>query len=983
MITNTELTSLFMQSTVSDAMADYRRSVADADYPHWDAVVLTASNAAQAEGYQKQLEYRKDRLPGSTAFFVVPDLGDKRVGSAGSTLSVIRRLKQEYGSFADKKILVIHAGGNSSRCPQYSAVGKLFAPFPAELDGHPATLFDSFMVTLAGMPGRMKNGMLLLSGDVALLFNPLMCDFGDADAAVISFREDVETGKDHGVYIKNSETGNVKSFLHKKPVEELRAMGAVDGQDTVAIDTGAIWLSPAVLNSLYTLIDTDEKYNALVNDQVRLSLYSDIAYCLAEDSTRAAFQKETPEGTFCPELSAARDVLWQAIGGYTMKLLTLSPAKFLHFGAIPEIMAFVNHGVAGYADLGWARQVCSAMPDDTAAAYNAVVASDAVVGEGSYIEVCDVHSGAVVGKNAYVSYMTLQANDVIPNNVLVHGLKLRDGVFVCRIMGVNDNPKKDKLFGIALDELSQKLVADLGADLWNAPLYPVCATIHDALRAALNLYALCTGNGDLGAWQQANKVSLCAGFNLADAQSIIDFGDRLSQIVTMENLGRQIRAGVPVNEIQGDFARLTAHQETWLRDTLSRMDLSDAADFSHAFRLQYYLGILYHNDALVADCFRTIADGVVNHSSYQPPIEKEKKILLDGAETYLPLRVNWGGGWTDTCPYCLEQGGIVLNAAVTINGEDPVQVEILKTEKKTVSFVLWDMDARGEFDTIEPLQKTGDPFDSFALPKACLLACGIIPRSGGNLQELLTEYGGGFEIRSGVKNIPKGSGLGTSSILAAAMVSAFYWFFGIAPGDDVVIRTVLAVEQIMSTGGGWQDQVGGLVPGIKLISSGSGFDQELTVQSVKVPAAAMQELSERFAIIYTGQRRLARNLLRDVVGRYIGNVPDSVFAHNEIKNVALRMRDALVEGNIDEFARLMDYHWELLGKIDSGITNSLIDTIFTSIADLIDARMCCGAGGGGFLQVILKKGVSHAQVHERLKQVFGDFPVDVWTCSFG
>lgn len=93
------------------------------------------------------------------------------------------------------------------------------------------------------------------------------------------------------------------------------------------------------------------------------------------------------------------------------------------------------------------------------------------------------------------------------------------------------------------------------------------------------------------------------------------------------------------------------------------------------------------------------------------------------------------------------------------------------------------------------------------------------------------------------------------------------------------------------------------------------------------------------------------------------------------------MRFELERGNIDEFAALLDYHWELSRKVDAGSTNTLIDQIFLSIEDLIDARMVCGAGGGGFLQVILKKGITKEDVHKRLKDVFQDNPVDVWDCE--
>lgn len=185
----------------------------------------------------------------------------------------------------------------------------------------------------------------------------------------------------------------------------------------------------------------------------------------------------------------------------------------------------------------------------------------------------------------------------------------------------------------------------------------------------------------------------------------------------------------------------------------------------------------------------------------------------------------------------------------------------------------------------------------------------------------------------------------------------------------------------MSTGGGWQDQVGGVTNGIKYITSTPGLNQQIKVQHIELKPETRQELNERFCLIYTGQRRLARNLLRDVVGRYVGNEPDSLFALNEIQKVAALMRFELERGNIDEFARLLNYHWELSQKVDAGSTNTLIDQIFLSIEDLIDAKMVCGAGGGGFLQVILKKGVSRNQVHSRLKEVFQDNPVDVWECE--
>ena len=86
-----------------------------------------------------------------------------------------------------------------------------------------------------------------------------------------------------------------------------------------------------------------------------------------------------------------------------------------------------------------------------------------------------------------------------------------------------------------------------------------------------------------------------------------------------------------------------------------------------------------------------------------------------------------------------------------------------------------------------------------------------------------------------------------------------------------------------------------------------------------------------------------------LIGRYVGNEPDSLFALEEIQKTAALMRFELERGNVDGFASLLDYHWELSKKVDAGSSNTLIEQIFSSIEELIDGKLVCGAGGGGFL----------------------------------
>lgn len=190
------LTSLFLSQSYQDTWDDYNRSISSETFPVWDYIILTASDNNQAEGYYRQIEERKEFLPSRTHFAVIPDESGVRVGSGGATLSVLKYIYEREGTFNGIRTLVIHSGGDSKRVPTYSALGKLFSPVPHKLpNGRSSTLFDEFIIAMSSIPARIREGMLLLSGDVLLLFNPLQIDFSGNGAAAISFKEHVETGK--------------------------------------------------------------------------------------------------------------------------------------------------------------------------------------------------------------------------------------------------------------------------------------------------------------------------------------------------------------------------------------------------------------------------------------------------------------------------------------------------------------------------------------------------------------------------------------------------------------------------------------------------------------------------------------------------------------------------------------------------------------------------------------------------------------------
>ncbi|MGN0334370.1 MAG: L-fucokinase [Lachnospiraceae bacterium] len=1000
-----KLKNLFLNQSYEDAWTEYEKSLKKRFFIHWDYVILTASNEDQAKAFEAQIRFRKEQklLPEQTVYAVLPDPDGKRVGSGGATFHVMKYIREHSDSadcFKDKRILVIHSGGDSKRVPQYSACGKLFSPVPRELpDGRRSTLFDEFIISMSGMPSRFKEGMLILSGDVLLLFNPLQIDFQFHGAAAISIKEHVETGKNHGVFLGN-EKGYVKRFLHKMSVEALKEAGAVNAQENVDIDTGAIMLDPALLNAMLALVCTDGridavKFDRFVNEKARISFYGDFLYPLASDATLEQYLKEKPEGSYCTELEECRKVLWEVLRPFSLRLLCLSPAQFIHFGTTRELLELVTEGVEDYEFLNWKKQVFGVEGNGGSCAYsNSYIQEGAVVSERSYIEDSYLYGNTRIEEQCVISGVTLKDKQV-PAGVTLHGLKLRNGKFVVRIYGTFDNPKgflRDcaPVLGTTMDRLVTKLKLTeeelWGTQepyLWFAKLYPVCDSIEEAVCEALQLYEVLNGRAEVsGDYQTRERMSLFESFNEADTTQMIAWQANLENKIRVSRCLKAIEERRTIEE-----ARHMAFGHKKVTDKQLKMlrDIAETAEFGTRMRIYYYLSKMTENalsEELENECFsyicKTLYDAVVSGLD----CEKEYHITKEKVTVELPVRVNFGGGWSDTPPYCNEHGGTVLNAAVSLNGQLPIIVEVKRIDTPAVVLASTDLGAEAEFTDGAELQNCNDPFDNFALHKAALIACGIIPGEGAfDLKELTDRIGGGLYLSTAVRGIPKGSGLGTSSILAGACVKGIFEFIGKEISENELYGRVLCMEQIMSTGGGWQDQVGGLTGGIKLVHTVPGLNQEIQVDHLVIPEAAKKELQERFALIYTGQRRLARNLLREVVGGYIGSNKNSIEVLYEIQKQAVLMKFELEKGNVDAFAKLLDEHWELSKRLDGGCTNTCIDQIFFSVEDLLAAKMICGAGGGGFLQVILKKGVTKEDLRARIRSVFQESGVDVWDCE--
>lgn len=829
-----KMNNLFLRQSYLDSWEDYERSLKKKSFIKWDYIILTASNKAQETAYRNQIENRLEKglLPEETTYAVLPDPEGKRVGSEGATFQVMRYIAEQEpereNPFKNRRILVIHSGGDSKRVPQYSAIGKLFSPVPRELpDGRSSTLFDEFIVGMSGVPSRIQEGMLVLSGDVLLLFNPLQIDAQFDGAAAISIKEPVATGKNHGVFL-NDGHDYVKCFLHKQTEERLREMGAVNKAGNVDLDTGAVLFGSALLQALFRLISTEgkvdeKKFRQFCNEEARISFYGDFLYPLANDSTLEDFYKEAAEGQLNEALHECRTQIWNAIHHFSMKLLCLSPAEFIHFGTTRELRSLVTKDVQDYEFLDWKMQVNSAVQKEGFAAHNAYVGSRAKIGKEAYLENCYILGNSEVGDGTVLSHVRIMDRK-IPEQIVMHGIELTGGKKVIRIYGVPDNPKgkypgEVSFLGTTLNQfmtqnevMKEELWKGEETYLWFADLYPVCDDWEDALDMAEIIYKMAHGTAteeEISRWRESERMSLYSSFNAADIEASCDQERFLENRILAKCFIRKLEQGMYYADALKIFGKRGISKEIF------KLLIEDAEEAGFSLKIRIYHAVscymkktrtIYddlHYDALENDCFGTIQEAIYEEAEKKLPDSAGYRIVKDQVDIALPVRVNWGGGWTDTPPHCNEKGGVVLNAAMKLRGIYPVQITVKRLDELHVEFESKDIGVYTTVDSAAEIQDCHNPYDSFALHKAALIACGIIPvKEEADLQEILKRMGGGIYLSTQVYGVPKGSGLGTSSILSGACVKGIFEFLGQERTDAEIYDVVLGMEQIMSTGGG-------------------------------------------------------------------------------------------------------------------------------------------------------------------------------------
>lgn len=904
----------------------------------WDVVIITASSERQAELYRNEIERRRlsGMLQTQTEFLVVSDPADHRVGSGGATINALGVLSKDREWWASHRALLVHSGGESRRLPQYSPVGKLFGVLPSRTQPRATTtVFDETMTLSAAWAAHIRSGLLVASGDVVLKFDSSQVQWDRPGVTGVAMRLEVETGSHHGVYVVG-EREEVYTFLQKPTAAQVKAAGGILEDGRVAVDIGLLRFDAHMATALTKL--------AGFKTLPAVDLYDQITRGLT-----GQWKPEMNAGPFWHELERILRSPERPVGFYC----SVVDGEFIHAGTTRSFRS-IAAGAGGILD--------------------SVIGNASKVGHEAVILECDLQCPVYASRGAILHGLTGLTGPVeIPENTVVHQLPVdpSDGIgWVIRAYGVEDDPKqaieRATWFNRPILETLERLKfqpqelwgAHEEPTLWNAALFPV-TTADDAWQCARWMMGYASGY-DLNRWRGARRLSLADSGRCIDGKALAEVRNHRLQGIWHDTAVELAKSGADLRPLLANLpgvgpAAMAGRSLLARAEELRKgkpADLSDAAcHFMQASRLMDCVGLEQEAMSAASQAFACIQDAVrkgVSGDEAPTPLRWRYETVHVSA----PPRIDLGGGWSDTPPFCFDWGGTVLNCAIEIDGAYPIETQIRRIDERVIRCFADTQAEAAEYRTVEELIEPCGPGSVFSIPRVAMQLHGL-PVKGQSLDETLARLGGGLEIRLKVQ-LPIGSGLGTSSILAATVIRALAVMSGRTLGDHALSEAVMQLEQRMTTGGGWQDQAGGIFPGVKLLSTGPGLMQRIRVQPVAWSDERQKEFCQRLVLYNTGIQRMAKDLLRQVVSRYLARETATIQVLHSIKTLAVEMSFAMVEGDWKYLGELLNRHWQLNQILDPNTANAPINAILDRAQPYIYGAKLAGAGGGGFLMLLAR-----------------------------
>ncbi|MFT4517635.1 MAG: D-glycero-alpha-D-manno-heptose-7-phosphate kinase [Halioglobus sp.] len=318
-----------------------------------------------------------------------------------------------------------------------------------------------------------------------------------------------------------------------------------------------------------------------------------------------------------------------------------------------------------------------------------------------------------------------------------------------------------------------------------------------------------------------------------------------------------------------------------------------------------------------------------------------------------PLRLGLAGGGSDVAPYCDLYGGAVLNASINLGSYCTIE----PLDNGTVSFVAHDRDEK--FDAAMADRYEYD---------------GLLDLHKGVYNRVINEFNGGEPMSLKISthsDAPAGSGLGSSSTMVVAILTAFSELLHLPLGEYDVAHMAFEIErQDIGLRGGAQDQYAATFGGVNFMEFHE--HNRVTVNPLRIKQWILSELEASTVLYYTGVSRSSDMIIAQQIESYKSGEGKSVEAVHQLKRDALLMKEALLRGNIRNFGEILGSSWETKRNLADQISNPEIEQVMDHArAAGAWAGKVSGAGGGGFIVFIVDP-VDRVKLVRSLNQLDGD-----------
>lgn len=857
-------------------------------------------------------------------WFCTNDPIDHKLGSGGGTTWLLTQAYENEMAHSDannqktfeewlssEKRLLLHAGGQSRRLPAYAPSGKVLTPVPVFRWERGQRLSQDLLSLQIPLYKKIMDSApsslhtMIVSGDVLIRTTQPLQPIPEADVVCYGLWLGPEIAKNHGVFVSSCDTPSVLKCMLQKPSPA--TLGTIQKDHYYLTDIG-IWLL------------SDKAVKVLMSHKGEYDLYSEFGGAMGTEPT-------------------LND---EAVKELKVAILPLSGGEFYHFGTSHELLSstlaiqnlvndqrlIMHHSRKPHPCIFIQNSITKKAVDSS---NEEVWIENSYISEGWSISQKNIITG-VPKNNWNITLAPGQCIDIVP---------MGETQYVVRPYGFNDR---------------------FAGEEQQRPQFPIVDNIDEAglvLRYMLNQETEGEDKGKGKAiFEKAQKIS----------------AEQISATANLRRLFEQRREFRKHN--------WSALADNYEHSVFYQLDLNDAAkEFKangiampkplpdSAPLLTRMKDAMFRGDNDKA--FGLLREGIVKTSNTNginmPTLSSmSNKVATDQIVWgRSPVRIDIAGGWTDTPPFCLMEGGSVVNLAIELNGQQPIQTYVKPCREHHVVLKSIDLGASEIVETYEQLadfKRVGSPF---SIPKAALALAGFLPQYSQekypDLKSQLMAFGCGIEITL-LSAIPAGSGLGTSSVLAATVLGTINDFLSLGWDKNEICHKTLVLEQLLTTGGGWQDQFGGVLQGVKLLQTCKGFEQQPIVHWLPTDLYTQPEYQACHLLYYTGITRTAKTILAEIVQKMFLNDHDQVALLREMKAHSLQMYEAIQRNDFKEMGKLVGKTWLQNQAIDAGTNPLEVKKLTDLIDDLCLGYKLPGAGGGGYLYMVAKDPEAAARI---------------------